>query len=423
MKKMNTIVVIGTAWGDEGKGKITDFLATKADVVARFQGGNNAGHTVIVNNKMHLFQLLPSGAINPKTVNLLTNGMVIDVKGLLEEVDELNDPKLQLYLSNRAHVVMPYHLTIEQTNEDRKGKDKLVTTGHGIGPTYSDKANRIGLRMDAFVGPNFKKELEKIINIKNSENTNYQFDVDMIYQEYKEYAKRLAPHVIDTSIYLNQAIEDGKKVLFEGAQGVMLCIENGTYPFVTSSSPTAAAVPLYTGIAPWLLEGAVGVVKAYTTREGAGPMPTLITDEKIVNHFHKTKVEYEPRTKTYRRVGWFDSVIIRHAKRVSGLSYLAVTVLDILSGLKELKICTSYTLDGKEIDYIPADINDYQRVVANYITVPGWEEDISSVTSFNELPDNAKNYLKLIEKYSKTEIGIFSVGPAREQTIMVKEFF
>lgn len=423
MKKMNTIVVIGTAWGDEGKGKITDFLATKADVVARFQGGNNAGHTVIVNNKMHLFQLLPSGAINPKTVNLLTNGMVIDVKGLLEEVDELNDPKLQLYLSNRAHVVMPYHLTIEQTNEDRKGKDKLVTTGHGIGPTYSDKANRIGLRMDAFVGPNFKKELEKIINIKNSENTNYQFDVDMIYQEYKEYAKRLAPHVIDTSIYLNQAIEDGKKVLFEGAQGVMLCIENGTYPFVTSSSPTAAAVPLYTGIAPWLLEGAVGVVKAYTTREGTGPMPTLITDEKIVNHFHKTKVEYEPRTKTYRRVGWFDSVIIRHAKRVSGLSYLAVTVLDILSGLKELKICTSYTLDGKEIDYIPADINDYQRVVANYITVPGWEEDISSVTSFNELPDNAKNYLKLIEKYSKTEIGIFSVGPAREQTIMVKEFF
>ncbi len=423
MKKMNTIVVIGTAWGDEGKGKITDFLATKADVVARFQGGNNAGHTVIVNNKMHLFQLLPSGAINPKTVNLLTNGMVIDVKGLLEEVDELNDPKLQLYLSNRAHVVMPYHLTIEQTNEDRKGKDKLVTTGHGIGPTYSDKANRIGLRMDAFVGPNFKKELEKIINIKNSENTNYQFDVDTIYQEYKEYAKRLSPHVIDTSIYLNQAIEDGKKVLFEGAQGVMLCIENGTYPFVTSSSPTAAAVPLYTGIAPWLLEGAVGVVKAYTTREGAGPMPTLITDEKIVNHFHKTKVEYEPRTKTYRRVGWFDSVIIRHAKRVSGLSYLAVTVLDILSGLKELKICTSYTLDGKEIDYIPADINDYQRVIANYITVCGWEEDISSVTSFDELPDNAKNYLKLIEKYSKTEIGIFSVGPAREQTIMVKEFF
>ena len=423
---MKTIVVIGTAWGDEGKGKITDFLASKADIVARFQGGNNAGHTVIVDGVHHLFQLLPSGAINPKTVNLLTNGMVIDPKGLIAEIDELNDPNLQLFLSNRAHVVMPYHLEIERANEERKGKDKIATTGHGIGPTYSDKANRIGLRMDAFVGPNFKLELEKIIKLKNIEADKLgipRFDVEKIYKEYKIYAKRLAPLVIDTSVYLNKAIEDGKKVLLEGAQGVMLCIENGTYPFVTSSSPTAAAAPLYTGIAPWLLDGAIGVVKAYATREGAGPMPTLIEEGEVVQHFHKTKVEYEPRTKTYRRPGWLDTVILRHAKRVSGLSYLAVTVLDILSGLDELKICTSYTLDGKEIDYIPADINEYARVKPNYITVPGWKEDVSKVTSFEELPENAKNYLIKIEELVGVKIGIFSVGPAREQTILVEDFF
>ncbi|SRR5690554_4203372 len=423
---MKTIVVIGTAWGDEGKGKITDFLASKADIVARFQGGNNAGHTVIVDGEYHLFQLLPSGVVNQKTTNLMTNGMVIDPKGLIEELDELKNPNLKLFISNRAHVVMPYHLAIEQANELRKGKDKLATTGHGIGPTYSDKANRIGLRMDAFVGPNFKEELTKIINLKNIEADKLgipHFNVDEIYDEYKHYAQRLRPHVIDTSIYLNEQIEKGKKVLFEGAQGVMLCIENGTYPFVTSSSPTAAAVPLYTGIAPWLLEGAVGVVKAYATREGAGPMPTLITDEDINKHFHKTKVEYEPRTGTYRRVGWLDTVILRHAKRVSGLTYLAVTVLDILSGLDELKICISYTLDGKVIDYIPADTNEYRKVKPNFITLRGWSEDISQIKSYEELPENAKIYLEKIEKYTGVKIGLFSVGPAREQTIMVEDFF
>ncbi|MGI6787350.1 MAG: adenylosuccinate synthase [Acholeplasmataceae bacterium] len=423
---MKTIVVIGTAWGDEGKGKITDFLAAKADVVARFQGGNNAGHTVIVDGKHHLFQLLPSGVINPKTTNLLTNGMVIDPKGILEEIDELGKKDLKLFISNRAHVVMPYHLAIESANERRKGDKKLQTTGHGIGPTYSDKANRIGLRMEQFVGPNFKKQLENIINLKNLEADKLgipRFNFKEIYEEYKEYAKRLKPHVIDTSLYLNEQIEKGKKVLFEGAQGVMLCLENGTYPFVTSSSPTAAAVPLYAGIAPWLLEGAVGVVKAYATREGAGPMPTLIPDDKIQAHFHKTKVEYEPRTKTYRRVGWLDTVILRHAKRVSGLTYLAVTVLDILSGLDELKICTSYNLNGEVIDYIPADINEYEKVTPNFITLPGWKEDISHVSSYEELPENAKKYLEKIEKLVGVEIGIFSVGPAREQTIQVKDFF
>lgn len=423
---MNTLVVIGTAWGDEGKGKITDFLATKADIVARFQGGNNAGHTVIVGGKHHLFQLLPSGVMNKDVVNLLTQGMVIDVKGLLKEIDELNDPDLKLFISNRAHVVMPYHLAIEEANELSKGKNKLNTTKKGIGPTYSDKANRIGLRMDTFVGPYFKEELEKIIELKNVEAEKLGiplFDFEEIYNEYVVYAKRLKKYVIDTSIYLNEAISNEKKVLFEGAQGVMLCIENGTYPFVTSSSPTAAALPLYAGIAPWLLDGAVGVVKAYMTREGAGPMPTLISSEEIVKHFHKTKVEYEPRTKTYRRPGWFDSVILRHSKRVSGLSHIAVTVLDVLSGLEEIKICVSYNLNGEEIDYIPADVKEYSKVTPNYITMPGWNEDISKVKSFSELPLNAKNYLKKIEELSGLEIVMFSVGPSREQTVEVKSIF
>lgn len=423
---MNTIVVVGTAWGDEGKGKITDFLASKADVVARFQGGNNAGHTVIADGKYHLFQLLPSGSVNKDVVNLLTQGMVIDVKGLLEEIDELNDPNLQLYVSNRAHVVMPYHLKIEEAIELSKGKDKLSTTKKGIGPAYSDKANRIGLRMEIFTGSNFKEELKKIIRQKNIDAEKLEiksFDFEEIYNEYKVYAERMRKYVIDTSIFLNEAIEKKKKVLFEGAQGVMLCVENGTYPYVTSSSPTAAALPLYAGIAPWLLEGAIGVVKAYMTREGAGPMPTLINDEEIVKHFHKTKVEYEPRTQTYRRPGWFDSVILNHSKRVSGISHIAVTVLDVLSGLKELKICISYNHNGKEINYIPADINEYSKVTPNYITMPGWEEDISNVTCFEELPINAQNYLRKIEELSGLEVVLFSVGPNREQTIEVKSVF
>lgn len=423
---MKTIVVIGTAWGDEGKGKITDFLAQKADVIARFQGGNNAGHTVIAHGKKHLFQLLPSGVVGEKTVNLLTNGMVVDPKGLLQEIDELDNPNLKLYISDRAQVVLPYHLEIEKANERAKGKDKLATTGHGIGPAYSDKANRIGLRMGQFVGPNFNEELQRLVNLKNRDADALgipHFDADKIYEEYKEYAERLKNSVIDTSIFLNKAISEGKKVLFEGAQGVLLCIENGTYPYVTSSSPVAAAVPLYTGIAPWLLDGAVGVCKAYTSREGAGPMPTLITDKNINQHFIDTKVEYEPRTGTYRRVGWFDSVILRHAKRVSGLTYLAVTALDVLSGLDELKLCVKYELNGKEIDYVPSDVKEYEKVKPIFITMPGWKEDITNVRSIDELPVNARNYLRKIEQLTGVEIGIFSVGPAREQTIEVKNFF
>lgn len=423
---MKTIVVLGTAWGDEGKGKITDFLSLKADITARYQGGNNAGHSVTAKGKTHYFQSLPSGAMSDNTVNLITNGAVIDPKGLLKEISDLNNPNLKLYISDKAHVIFSFHLEVEKLNELRKGKEKLNTTGKGIGPTYSDKINRVGMRMGVFVSSDFKEELKKLIDYKNEEikGSNLEpFDFEKIYLEYQEYAKQLKKHVIDTSIYLNKAIYDGKKILFEGAQGIMLCIENGTYPYVTSSSPTAAAVPLCTGIAPWHLNGAIGVAKAFVSREGAGPMPTLIHDEKTIKHFYKAGSEFEIRTQTYRRIGWFDAVLLNHGKRVSGLSYLAVTVLDALSGLDEIKICVAYDLDGEIIDYVPSNIKEFSRVKPIYLTIPGWQEDISNVKSFGQLPSNAKKYIKKIEELVGVKVAIFSVGPAREQTILIKEIF
>lgn len=422
---MKTIVVVGTAWGDEGKGKITDFLSEKADIVARYQGGNNAGHSVSSGDKSHYFQSLPSGALSDTTINVIAGGALVDPKGLLEEIDRLNNPHLKLFISNRAHVIFPHHLEIERANEALKGKGRINTTGKGIGFAYSDKYFRIGMRMDIFTGDGFYEGLKSLIEHKNREAKMYgikPFNVDEVYSEYKVYAERLKSMVIDTSIYLNEAIEQGKKVLFEGAQGAMLCIEHGTYPYVTSSSPTAAAVPLYTGIAPWLLEGSIGVTKAYMSREGSGPMPSLMKDEKTIKHF-KTMAEYEVRTKQYRRTGWLDAVALRHAKRVGGLSYLAVTVLDVLSGLDEIYICNGYKLDGKLIDYVPSNIKDYERVEPVYIKLPGFKEDISNIKSYDELPLNAKGYLKKIEELTKTEVCIFSVGPKREQTIVVKDVF
>lgn len=423
---MKTIVVLGTAWGDEGKGKITDFLSSKADITARYQGGNNAGHSVTAKGKTHYFQSLPSGAMSDNTINLITNGAVVDPKGLLKEIKELDNPNLKLYISDKAHVIFSFHLEVEKLNELRKGKEKLNTTGKGIGPAYSDKINRVGMRMGVFVSSDFKEELKKLVDYKNEEIKGSHlkpFNFEEIYQEYQQYADQLRKCVIDTSIYLNKAIEDGKKILFEGAQGIMLCIENGSYPYVTSSSPTAAAVPLCTGIAPWHLNGAIGVAKAFVSREGAGPMPTLISDQETIKHFYKAGSEFEIRTQAYRRIGWFDAVLLNHGKRVSGLSYLAVTVLDALSGLDELKICVNYELDGKTIDYVPSNINEFSRVKPIYLTLPGWKEDISNVKSFEELPINAQNYLKKLEELIGVEVAIFSVGPAREQTVLVKNFF
>jgi adenylosuccinate synthase len=419
---MRRVVVVGTQWGDEGKGKITDFLAQKADLVVRYQGGNNAGHTVVIEGKKHSLHLLPSGILNPRIENVMANGMVINPKAFVDELAKVEDFKL--HISDRAQVVLPYHLELDKAYETNKGDEKIGTTHKGIGPAYTDKAARMGLRVSTFIHEDrFYKRLLELVAEKNKEMTSYglpPFDADAIFNEYKAYAKVMAPYVTDTSYYLNQAIDSNKKILFEGAQGVMLCLDHGTYPYVTSSSPTASSVPLNTGIAPWLVDGAIGVTKAYTTRVGSGPFPSEIFGDLAIK-IRTIGKEFGTTTGRPRRIGWLDTVVLRHTKRVSGLSYLAVTLLDVLTGIDELKIAVSYTLNGEVIDRIPADIEDFSLCTPNYISVPGWKEDITQVKSFDELPENTKKYLNKLSELVGVELGMFSVGPDRNQTIMVKE--
>lgn len=421
---MKRVVVVGTQWGDEGKGKITDYLALNADVVCRYQGGNNAGHTVVFDGKKHSLHLLPSGILNPRIQNVMANGMVINPKAFCEEIAKVKD--FNLHISDRAHVVLPYHIELDKAYELVKNDVKIGTTHKGIGPTYADKSSRIGIRMSSFINEKkFYDELKQLVESKNRElkSLNHeQLDFNSIFSEYKVYADQMRPYVKDTSYLLNQYIDEDKKILFEGAQGVMLCLDHGTYPYVTSSSPTAASVPVNTGIAPWLLEGAVGVTKAYSTRVGEGFMPTeiigqLATDIRIKGN------EFGTTTGRPRRIGWLDTVVLRHTKRVSGLSYLAVTLLDVLSGIDILKIAVSYQLDGKTIDYVPADIDDFNRCIPNYITLNGWSEDITGVTSFKGLPIEAQVYLKTLSELINVEVAIFSVGPDRNQTVLVKDIF
>ncbi|WP_162140205.1 adenylosuccinate synthase [Haploplasma axanthum] len=417
---MKRVVIVGTQWGDEGKGKITDYLALKADVVTRYQGGNNAGHTIVVNSKKYALHLLPSGILNANKINILANGMVINIEALINELNEIGLRDYKLFISDRAHVTFPFHLEIDKQEENSKHK-KIGTTHKGIGPTYKDKSARIGIRVGTLIANDFKENLKELIENKNKELTT-NIDFESVYEKYSEYAKIIKPYVTDTSKLLNDLIIDNKKILFEGAQGVMLCLDHGTYPFVTSSSPTAASVPVNTGIAPWLIDGAVGVTKAYSTRVGEGPIPSEMFDE-IGNNIRIKGNEFGTTTGRPRRIGWLDTVVLRYTKRVSGLSYLAVTLLDVLTGLDKIKIVKSYMLDGKEIDTIPAHIKDYERVVPNYLEVAGWSEDITNVKSFEELPLNAKKYLKMIEELTGVKVAIFSVGPKREQTIEILPIF
>jgi len=421
---MKRLVIVGTQWGDEGKGKITDYLAQKADVVCRYQGGNNAGHTVVFDGKKYSLHLLPSGILNPKIENIMANGMVINPKAFSEEIKKVD--QFNLHISDRAHVVLPYHIELDKAYETIKKDVKIGTTHKGIGPTYTDKSARIGIRVSSFIHEEkFHQELKHLVELKNKELSSYghdPIDFESVYHEYKVYADLMRPYVTDTSYLLNQYIEDDKKILFEGAQGVMLCLDHGTYPFVTSSSPTASSVPVNTGIAPWLVEGAIGVTKAYSTRVGEGFMPTEIKDH-LADEIRVRGNEFGTTTGRPRRIGWLDTVVLRHTKRVSGLSYLAVTLLDVLSGVEELKVCVSYTLDGKEIDYVPADIDDFMRCKPNYITLKGWHEDITQVKSFDELPKAAQTYLKTLSDLVKVDVAIFSVGPDRNQTILVKDVF
>ncbi|MCP3924377.1 MAG: adenylosuccinate synthase [Desulfobacterales bacterium] len=426
---MSNIVIVGTQWGDEGKGKVVDLLAEKADHVVRFQGGNNAGHTMIVEGEQFISHLIPSGIIQKK-VCYIGNGVVVDPTVLLEEIDTLSSrgidlsPKM-LRLSEKAHVIMPYHKSIDNARELKKGDKKIGTTGRGIGPCYEDKATRRGIRFCDFKEMDlFKEKVRSIMEEKNFYLEKFfgtdTLDTEAIIDEYVEIAKKLLPYITDTSVEVGDGIKKGDNVLFEGAQGTHLDIEHGTYPYVTSSSTVSGNACCGSGVGPKDIHGVVGIVKAYTTRVGEGPFVTELFDE-IGTAIQKKGAEFGATTGRKRRCGWFDMVILRNSARLNGLTDLAITKLDVLDDLKEIKICTSYKYNGESIENFPASIKTLENCEPVYETMPGWEEDITGVRKFEDLPENAQKYLKRLEELSETRISIVSVGPDREETMVLND--
>lgn len=425
----NSLVVVGTQWGDEGKGKITDYYAKHADVVVRYQGGNNAGHTIAFDGQKFALQSIPSGIFNPRVRNVMANGMVVNPLSVVSELEALEARGIKdynLYISDRAAVVMPYHSVLDGAAEALKGGKFIGTTKKGIGPAYADKYERIGLRMgDLLDADYFAARLHDALEVKNMELEMYGCDpipFDAIYMQYTELAHKLGRYICDTSLLINEEIAKGSKVLFEGAQGVMLCIDHGTYPYVTSSSPTASSVPQNTGIAPRYVDNVLGVCKAYTTRVGEGPFPTELEGETAA-YIRERGNEYGTVTGRPRRVGWLDTVVLNHTRRVSGIDYLALMLFDVMSGLDKVKICVAYELDGKRIESIPSTIPQFQRCKPVYIELPGWKEDISGIKSFDELPQQAKDYIGKIEELTNIKVAVLSVGPDRLQTVMLHDIF
>lgn len=427
---MSSIVVVGTQWGDEGKGKITDFLAEQADVIARFSGGNNAGHTIQFGGETYKLHLVPSGIFYKDKLAVIGNGVVVDPVALLKELDGLNERGIStdnLRISNRAQVILPYHLAQDEYEERRRGDNKIGTTKKGIGPAYVDKAQRIGIRMaDLLEKETFERRLKENIEYKNAyfkgmfNETCPTFDE--IFDEYYAAGQRLKNYVTDTAKILDDANVADEKVLFEGAQGVMLDIDHGTYPFVTSSNPVAGNVTVGTGVGPTSVSKVIGVCKSYTSRVGDGPFPTELFDEDG-HHIREVGREYGTTTGRPRRVGWFDSVVLRHSRRVSGITDLSINSIDVLTGLDTVKICTAYELDGEKITEYPANLDQLRRCKPIFEELPGWTEDITGCRSLDELPENARNYLERISELCGVHISIFSVGPDREQTNLLEQLW
>ncbi|WP_112182573.1 MULTISPECIES: adenylosuccinate synthase [Paraliobacillus] len=427
---MSSVVVVGTQWGDEGKGKITDFLSQNAEVVARYQGGNNAGHTIKFDGVTYKLHLIPSGIFFEEKVCVLGNGMVIDPKAIVEELKYLHDKGVStdnLRISNRAHVILPYHLKLDTLQEEEKGVNKIGTTKKGIGPAYMDKAARVGIRIvDLLDKEAFREKLEQNLAEKNRLFSKvYEIEemhVEDILEEYYQYGQEIAKYVADTSVVLNDALDQGRRVLFEGAQGVMLDIDQGTYPFVTSSNPIAGGVTIGSGVGPSKINHVVGVSKAYTTRVGDGPFPTELHDE-TGDRIREIGNEYGTTTGRPRRVGWFDSVVVRHARRVSGITDLSLNSIDVLTGIKTLKICTAYRYKGTVMEEFPASLKILADCEPIYEEMPGWDEDITGVKSLHELPENARHYLERISQLTQIPLSIFSVGPDRMQTNEVRSVY
>ncbi|WP_033827392.1 adenylosuccinate synthase [Bacillus andreraoultii] len=427
---MSSIVVVGSQWGDEGKGKITDFFSEQADIVARYQGGNNAGHTIKFDGDTYKLHLIPSGIFYKDKTCIIGNGVVVDPKALIEEIKYLHERNIstdQLRISNRAHMIFPYHIKLDQVQEIAKGAQKIGTTGKGIGPAYMDKIARIGIRMaDLLDKEVFKEKLSVNLKEKNQLFEKIYktdgFTLEDIFEEYYMYGQQIKQYVCDTSIILNDAIDEGKRVLFEGAQGVMLDIDQGTYPYVTSSNPVAGGVTIGSGIGPTKVNHVVGVVKAYTTRVGDGPFPTELINE-VGNQIREVGREYGTTTGRPRRVGWFDSVVVRHTKRVSGLTDLSLNSIDVLTGIETIKICVAYKYQNKVIDEYPASLKVLSECEPVYEELPGWTEDITTCRSLNDLPSNARNYVTRISELTGIPLVTFSVGPDRNQTNVIRNLY
>jgi adenylosuccinate synthase len=424
---MSVRIVLGTQWGDEGKGKIVDLLTRDADVVVRYQGGANAGHTVEIDDRQFILHLIPTGILHPDKICVVGNGVVVDLGQFFKELDELKDKGIsvdkRMFLSDRAHLVMPYHKVVEKLNEEKKGKEKIGTTLKGIGPVCFDKIGRTGIRVGDLLNEEiFLKRVDLNFKLKKSYLKELGQDkLDSLKEESKKilnYKDRIKPFVIDSSVYLNQKIKDKNNILFESAQGTLLDVDFGTYPYVTTSHPTAGGACTGSGVGPTLIDEVIGVVKAYTTRVGDGPFPTELND-KTGELLRKSGNEFGATTGRPRRCGWLDLVILRYSVRINGISKLAVTKLDVLDAMDSIKVCMSYEYNGKKIDNFPSELDTLQHCKPIYEELPGWREITNGLTDYKNLPDNAKKYLDSIEKKIGVPIYLISTGPKRDQTIFV----
>ena len=428
---MPSIIVVGAQWGDEGKGKIIDILTAQAKHIVRAQGGNNAGHTILIGDQEYKLHLIPSGILHQHTHCYIGAGTVIDPEVLINEINALDargiSSKGRLMISPAAHVIFPYHRVLDLLLEQKKGERAIGTTGRGIGPCYADKANRLGIRMGELIRPDiFSKVLKSVLTLKNEEITvlygGEKMSYDDIFKRYTGFADYLRHFVDNVEEKINNVIDAGENVLFEGAQGTFLDITSGTYPFVTSSNTVAGGICVGAGVGPSRIDHTLGVVKAYTTRVGNGPLPSEAKeDEQFLDH-HRAR-EYGTTTGRKRRIGWFDAVLAKTAVRLNGLDSIALTKLDILDELETIKICTGYQINGMRHDHLPSLTEDLEKIMPIYETMPGWKQTTSNITSYEELPSRAKDYLKYIETLCKTPISMISLGPERERTIILKELF
>jgi adenylosuccinate synthase len=422
------VVVIGAQWGDEGKGKITDLLSRSAHMVIRYQGGVNAGHTVVVKGQTFKLHLIPSGILYPDTECVIGNGTVIDPKALIVELDTLADLGISadnLFISASAHVTMPYHRMIDQAAEERRGNKKIGTTKRGIGPTYADKSERTGIRMiDLMEAEVLREQIEWTIQYKNVVLENLYdlppLDAQAVIEEYMGYADRLRPHIVDSSLMIDRAVRQRKNILFEGAQGTLLDLDHGTYPYVTSSNPVAGGACIGSGVGPTMIDRVIGVAKAYTTRVGEGPFPTELRDH-LGDQLCALGAEFGTTTGRQRRCGWFDAVIGRYAVRINGIDCVAITKLDVLDEMDEIQVCVAYEIDGEKHHELPSSARQFAQCKPIYKTMPGWKQSTAQCRSLDDLPKEALNYLKFLAELMDVPIAIVSLGASRDQTIIVED--